>query len=89
MRGKQMIERKSYAGKLLTEKRLQAGVSQMDLAYMAEMSPIVYQRLETEKREFSDTRMKYGLAICAILGIDPYMIVFERDRESLRKWLLK
>ena len=89
MKGRNPDKRSTYVGKILTKKRLKAGISQMNLAYLSEMAPVVYQRIETGKNEFADTRMKYGLAICAILGIDPYMIVFQQDSESLKKQLLE
>ena len=89
MKGRSIKERTTYASKMLTESRLQAGISQMNLAYMAEMDLRGYQRVEVGETALGNTRLKYGLALCAILGIDPYMIVFQQDRESLKKSLLE
>ena len=89
MKGGPSKARTTYAGKVLTENRLRAGISQMDLAYMAEMTLRSYQRLEVGDTALGNTRLRFGLAICAILDIDPYMIVFNQDSAALKKWLLE
>ncbi len=89
MVGRKTGERTTYEGRILTERRLQKGISQMSMACIAEMDIRAYQRIESGEVHFSNIRMKFGLAICAVLGIDPFMIVFEQDCESLRRWLLK
>ncbi len=35
--------------------------------------------METGETEFRDTRMRFGLAICTILGLDPFMMVFGHE----------
>ena len=72
MTGPKPYERTTYAGKILTEKRRQMGISQQRLSSMTGLSLRVYQRLETGEMDFRDTRMKFGLALCTILGLDPY-----------------
>ncbi len=89
MVGRKTGERSTYEGKVLTESRLQEGISQMSMACIVEMDIRAYQRIESGEIHFPNIRMKFGLAICAVLGIDPYMIVFRQDRESLKRWLLK
>ena len=79
MAGRKTIERKTYAGKLLTEKRLQKGLSQQNIANMIGAALRVYQRLETGESEFCDTRMRFGLALCAILDLDPFMLAFGHE----------
>ena len=79
MTGPKPYERTTYAGKMLTEKRRQMGLSQQKLSSMTGLSLRVYQRLETGEMEFHDTRMKFGLALCMILGLDPYLMVFGHE----------
>ncbi len=76
MTGPDPKERSTFVGKVLTEKRLELGISQQRIAHMAGIAPRVYQRLETGEVEFCDTRMKYGLSLCYILGLDPWLLVF-------------
>ncbi len=35
-----------------------------------------YQRYEYGERQFSNCPMRIGLRICAILKLDPYLVVF-------------
>ncbi len=79
MTGPKPYERTTYAGKMLTEKRRQMGLSQQKLSSMTGLSLRVYQRLETGEMEFRDTRMKFGLALCMILGLDPFLMVFGHE----------
>ena len=79
MTGPKPYERTTYAGKMLTEKRRQMGLSQQRLSSMTGLSLRVYQRLETGEMDFHDTRMKFGLALCMILGLDPYLMVFGHE----------
>ena len=64
---------------MLTEKRQQMGLSQQTFSSMIGLSLRVYQRMETGEMEFRDTRMRFGLALCMILGLDPYMMVFGHE----------
>ena len=79
MTGPKPYKRTTYAGKMLTEKRRQMGLSQQKLSSMTGLSLRVYQRLETGEMEFRDTRMKFGLALCIILGLDPFRMVFGHE----------
>lgn len=42
-----------------------------------------YQRLEYGERDIRNCSMKTGLAVCAVLGIDPFVLVFGGEFESL------
>ena len=79
MKGRKTCPRTTFIGKALTEKRQQLGLSQQKLCSMTGLSLRGYQRLETGETEFRDTRMRFGLAICTILGMDPYMMVFGHE----------
>ena len=76
MAGRYLNPRTNYISSILTERRVQKGLSQQMLSEMCGMALRVYQRLEHGEMEFADTRMRYGLAICRMLGLDPYVIVF-------------
>ena len=76
MTGRKTHPRVTYTGKALTEKRLQMGLSQQKISSLTGLSLRVYQRLESGEMEFRDLRMKYGLALCTILKLDPYIMVY-------------
>ncbi len=78
MAGRKTSERSTCVGKLLTERRQEKGLSQQKVAEMVGIALRVYQRLETGESEFCDTRMRFGLAICAILDLDPFELTFSR-----------
>ncbi len=76
---KNVKERTTPAGKALTEKRVQLGLSQQKLSNILGIDLRVYQRLETGETDFRETKMKYGLALCALLDINPYILVFGQE----------
>ena len=79
MRGRKTKERMTTIGKTLTEKRLQVGLSQQQVADAAGMSLKVYQRLENGEMSFGDVRLKYGLMICSTLHLDPFYLAFPAE----------
>ncbi len=79
MTGRNTKERTTNVGRMLTERRLELKLSQQRISNMAGISMRVYQRLETGEMDFRDTRIRYGLAICMILGLDPYKLVFGQE----------
>ena len=56
--------------------RLQMGYSQQQVAALIGVHVRQYQRLECEERHMKNASMKVGLAVCAVLGIDPFVLVF-------------
>ena len=76
MTGRKTLKRTTYAGRLLTEQRLQKGLSQQKVANRVGVALRVYQRLETGEMPFHDLRIKYGLSLCMLLDLDPYMLTF-------------
>ena len=63
-------------GQLLRDRRLELGMTQEDVALELGMSIHQYQRFEYGETKLSNSRMKIGLRICAILELDPYEAVF-------------
>ena len=71
-----MKEPKTIEGATLRKHRLALKYSQMDVAVRAEIETRQYQRLEYGERNMSSASMRVGLAICAVLKIDPYQLIF-------------
>ena len=75
------IERSSSReGRILRERRLELGLTQEEIATELGMSVHQYQRYEYGESTLSNTRMKIGLRICAVLELDPFEVVFDDRR---------
>ena len=59
----------------LRNARLQKGLSQQQVAVLAGVHIRQYQRLEYGERSIGSVNMRFGLAICAILELDPFDLV--------------
>lgn len=59
-------------GQILRSRREQLGLSVQQVADMAGLKFSQYQRLESGERFFTGCSMKTGLAVCAVLLLDPY-----------------
>ena len=60
---------------ILRSRRVQLGLTQQDVADRAGIKLPQYQRLEAGTRLLSGCSMRIGLAICAVLLLDPYILV--------------
>ena len=60
---------------ILRNARLQKGLSQQQVAVIAGVHVRQYQRLEYGERSIGSVNMRFGLAICAILELDPFDLV--------------
>lgn len=76
MAGRKISERTGFESKMITEARLRMGYSQQKVSDLIGVNIRQYQRLENGERPFKNASMKIGLAVCAVLGIDPYVITF-------------
>ncbi len=74
-----MSKRSERAGLIMREARLRMGYSQLEVATLVEIQIKQYQRFEYGERDIRHARMELGLSICAVLGIDPYLLVFGQD----------
>lgn len=63
-------------GQMLRDRRLELGMTQEEVALELGMSIHQYQRYEYGETKLSNSRMKIGLRICAILEHDPYEAIF-------------
>ena len=60
---------------VLRSRREQLGFTQQEVADRAGIKLPQYQRLEAGTRQLSGCSMRIGLAICAVLLLDPYTMV--------------
>ena len=79
MAGRKNNERSGFEAKIITEARLRMGYSQQKVATLIGVHIRQYQRLENGERSFGNTSMRIGLAVCAVLSIDPYLLTFGTD----------
>ena len=84
MAGRKINERTGCEAKMITEARQRMGYSQQKVSDLIGVNIRQYQRLENGERSFKNTSMKIGLAVCAVLGIDPYVITFGAEFHDLR-----
>ncbi len=66
-------------GLILRKARLRMGYSQQQVAALVGVQVKQYQRFEYGERDIRHASMKLGLSICAVLGIDPFLLVFGQD----------
>lgn len=78
-----MGKKKTREAKILKVARLRIGYSQQEVANAIGVHIKQYQRLEYGERGIRNCSMKTGLAVCAVLGIDPFVLVFGGEFESL------
>ena len=65
--------------KIVTDARKAMGYSQQQVATIIGVHVRQYQRIECGERDIRYASMKLGLSICAVLGIDPLVLVFGGD----------
>lgn len=76
---------KSPMGKeaeILRNKRLESGLSQMEVAVSAGLVLQQYQRFEYGYQKLSNANMITALRICAVLRLDPYEFVTDIENLS-------
>ena len=78
-----MEKRKTREAEILREARLRMGYSQQEVATMIGIHIKQYQRLEYGERDIRNCSMKTGLAVCAVLSIDPFVLVFGGEFQPL------
>ena len=73
----------SREAEMLRTARLRMGYSQQEVANVIGIHIKQYQRLEYGERDIRNCSMKMGLAVCAVLGLDPFVLVFGGEFETL------
>lgn len=71
--GRFVIGQEDY--QVLRSRREQLKLTQQQVADRAGIKLQQYQRLETGERHLSGCSMRIGLAICAVLLLDPYEVI--------------
>ncbi len=72
-RGRMEINRAE--GRILRDQRKALGLTQEEVALKLGMSVHQYQRYEYGEIALSNTRMRTGLRICAVLRLNPYEVI--------------
>ena len=71
-------KRISRAGEILWDQRKNLyGWSQEEVASRVGISLRYYQDLEKGRLDFCNCGLRLGLKICAVLGLNPYYVVFQ------------
>ena len=74
-----MNKRYERQTKIIADARKAMGYSQQQVATIIGVHVRQYQRIECGERDIRYASMKLGLSICAVLGIDPLVMVFGGD----------
>ena len=69
--------------KMLREARFRMKYSQQQVATMIGIQVRQYQRFEYGETEDSRISLRAGLLLCAVLGLDPAELVFDRKTATL------
>lgn len=70
-----MNRQETRVTEMLKNARMRKGLSQQQVATLAGVHIRQYQRLEYGERTIESLNMRFGLAVCAILEINPYDLV--------------
>ena len=70
-----MNRNKTKETEMLRKARLKKGFSQQQVATLAGVHVRQYQRIEYGERPVGSINMRFGLAVCAILEINPFDLV--------------
>lgn len=60
---------------MLRNARMKKGLSQQQVAVIAGVHVRQYQRLEYGERSMGSVKMRFGLAVCSALELDPFELV--------------
>lgn len=71
-------------GGILRERREMLGLTQQQVADKSGIQLRQYQRFETNERELSGASMRIGLSICSVLKINPYEIMPNTVRGTIK-----
>ncbi len=71
-------------GGILRERREMLGLTQQQVADKAGIQLRQYQRFETNERGISGASMRIGLSICSVLKINPYEIMPNTVRGTIK-----
>ena len=84
-----MNKKNTREAEILREARLRMGYTQQEIADLIGVHIRAYQRLEYGERDIRNASMKIGVAICAVLGLDPLTLVFGGEFEAVAMFFTK
>lgn len=70
---------------ILKKRRKELNMTQSDVADAIGVQVQQYQLFEYGARKVSTSSMILGLRLCAVLELDPYELVFEKDADWVKK----
>lgn len=70
---------------ILKKRRKELNMTQSDVADAIGVQVQQYQLFEYGTRKVSTSSMILGLRLCAVLELDPYELVFEKDADWVKK----
>ena len=70
---------------ILKKRRKELNMTQSDVADAIGVQVQQYQLFEYGTRKVSASSMILGLRLCAVLELDPYELVFEKDADWVKK----
>lgn len=78
-----MVRQLPREAEMLRKARIEMGYTQQQVATLIGVHIKAYQRLEYGERDIRNVSMKIGLAICAVLCIDPMLLVFGGEFKAM------
>jgi len=69
--------------KLIRQARIQLGLSQQQVATLISIQIRQYQRLEYRESDVQKLGIRAGLALCIVLELDPYNLIFGSHPETV------
>ena len=70
---------------ILKKRRKELNMTQTDVANAIGIQLQQYQLFEYGTRKVSTSSMLLGLRLCAVLELDPYELVFEKEADWVKK----
>ncbi|WP_418230354.1 helix-turn-helix transcriptional regulator [Butyricicoccus sp.] len=78
-----MVRQLPREAEMLRKARIEMGYTQQQVATLIGVHIKAYRRLEYGERDIRNASMKIGLAICAVLCIDPMLLVFGGEFKAM------
>ena len=78
-----MVRQLPREAEMLRKARIEMGYTQQQVATLIGVHIKAYQRLEYGELDIRNASMKIGLAICAVLCIDPMLLVFGGEFKAM------
>ena len=70
---------------ILKKRRKELGLTQTEIAEAISVQLQQYQMFEYGTRKVSTSSMILGLRLCAVLELEPYELVFEKESDWVKK----